>query len=120
MADLKVTNKSKQYLFKDKLPLAKKSRSRLIRESIYMLIISIVLFIISSYIPAQETIFNTFSGNLLDLYNNSILFIVNLGKIILVLLLVASKICAYVLLIGGLYRIYKVFKRKANRAIFRK
>ena len=122
MADLKIpnlNNNSKQYLFKNKLPIAKKSRSKLIKESILMIITALIIFAIGYYIPSQDLLFNGFTGNLNNIYINFILLIKYSFQVILVLLIVLTKIAAGILLIGSLYRIQRVFKKKTSRSLFR-
>ena len=68
MADLKVpnlNNKSKQYLFKNKLPIAKKSKSKLLKESILMILAGLLIFAIGYYIPSQDLLFNGFTSPVL-------------------------------------------------------
>ena len=122
MADLKIpnlNNKSKQYLFKNKLPVAKKSKSKLIKESILMIITALIIFAMGYFIPSQDLLFEAFRGNLNDIYINFLLLIKYSFQVILVLLIVLTKIVAVILLIGSLYRLLRVLKKKSPRAIFR-
>ena len=93
MADLKIPNlknKSKQYLFKNKLPIAKKSRSKLIKESILMILTALIIFAIGYYIPSQDILFKGFTGNLNNIYMYFILLIKYSFQVILVLLIVLT------------------------------
>ena len=122
MSDLKIpnlNNKSKQYLFKNKLPVAKKSRSKLIKESILMIITALIIFAMGYFIPSQDLLFEAFTGNLNDIYINFLFLIKYSFQVILVLFIVLTKIVAVILLIGSLYRLLRVLKKKAPRAIFR-
>ena len=122
MADLKVpnlNNKSKQYLFKNKLPIAKKSKSKLLKESILMILAGLLIFAIGYYIPSQDLLFNGFKSNLNNIYTNLILLIRYSFQVILVLFIVLTKISAVILFIGSIYRLHKILKKKNTRAIFR-
>ena len=122
MADLKVpnlNNKSKQYLFKNKLPIAKKSKSKLLKESILMILAGLLIFAIGYYIPSQDLLFNGFKSNLNNIYTNLILLITYSFQVILVLFIVLTKISAVILFMGSLYRLHKILKKKNKRAIFR-
>ena len=76
MTDLKVPNLNKnsdKYLFKKKLSLRRKSKSRLLRESFLMLLLSNLILVINYSIPRKKIIFDNiyinFSGLLDELYD---------------------------------------------------
>ena len=59
MTDLKVPNLNKnsdKYLFKKKLSLRRKSKSRLLRESFLMLLLSNLILVINYSIPRKKII----------------------------------------------------------------
>tara|TARA_B100000927_G_C16194427_1_gene360878 strand:+ start:208 stop:573 length:366 start_codon:yes stop_codon:yes gene_type:complete len=121
MNDLKIpnlNNKSKQYLFKNKIPLTRKPRIKLLKESFYMIVIAILIFSINYAIPGKLNLFYKFFSNL----NKSLIdFIKIIGyfyEIFLVLFILSSLFIALILLIGALYRIYKSFKRKSKKINF--
>ena len=123
MPDLKIpnlnNNNSKQYLFKNKLPISKKSKSKLLKEAILLIISALIIFAIGYYIPSQDILFTGFTSNLNNIYTNLILLIKYSFYVILVLLIVLTKISSVILLMGGLYRIQRILKKKNTRAIFR-
>ena len=66
MADLNISNlnkKSEKYIFKNKLTLKSKSKRKLIIESLYMLIISSLIFYLNYLIPNKTLIFRNLSSN---------------------------------------------------------
>ena len=126
MTDLKIpnlNNKPKNFLFRNKIPLVKKSKYKLIRESILMLILGIAILCINFYIPSQELLFDSFNNNLLNIYGNIVSIAKYSLQVILVIFLVLSKISAFILLLGSFYRIIRILKiisRKTSKAIFRR
>ena len=118
MADIiipNLNNKSKQYLFKNKLTLKKKSKSKLLKESLYMLILSALLFAINYLIPNKNQLFGDFTKNLLNMYMNFSQFLGHFFQIIIVCFLVLSSLTSLLLLFGAFYRIFKVTSRKSRK-----
>ena len=123
MADLKgpnLNNKSKQYLFKNKLPIAKKSKTKLLRETFLMLLIASIIIVINYLLPSQEALFNSFPENLLNIYTNFLLLLKYMFDVFLTILILFSRITVVVLLAGSFYRIYRILRKKSSRVIFRK
>ena len=126
MTDLKIpnlNNKPKNFLFRNKIPLVKKSKYKLMRESILMLILGIAILFINFYIPSQELLFDSFNNNLLNIYGNIVSIAKYSLQVILVIFLVLSKISAFILFLGSFYRIIRILKiisRKTSKAIFRR
>ena len=123
MADLKgsnLNNKSKQYLFKNKLPIAKKSKTKLLRETFLMLLIASIIILINYLLPSQEVLFNSFTDNLINIYTNFLLLIQYIFDVLLTILILFSRITVVILIAGSLYRIYRILRKKTSRAIFRK
>ena len=123
MADLKgsnLNNKSKQYLFKNKLPIAKKSKTKLLRETFLMLLIASIIILINYLLPSQEVLFNSFTENLINIYTNFLLLIQYIFDVLLTILILFSRITVVILIAGSLYRIYRILRKKTSRAIFRK
>ena len=123
MADLKgpnLNNKSKQYLFKNKLPIAKKSKTKLLRETFLMLLIALIIIVINYFLPSQEPLFNSFTDNLNNIYTNSLLLLKYLLDVFLTILILFSRITVVILFAGSFYRIYRILRKKTSRVIFRK
>ena len=122
MTDLKIPNLNKstnKYLFKNKLSLRKKSKSKLITESFLMLFISALIIYLNSLIPNKLLIFK----NLIDNFNklgesfiNSIYYIYEISLSIFIIL---SLFLSLAFILGAFLRIIKVVKRKTNRIQFK-
>ena len=123
MADLKgpiSNNKSKQYLFKNKVPIAKKSKSKLFREAFLLLLIASIIIALNYLLPSQEALFNSFKENLINIYTNFLLLLKYLFDVFLTILIFFSRITVVILLAGSFYRIYRILRKKTSRGIFRK
>ena len=118
MADLKIPNlnmKSDKYIFKKKLSLRRKSKRRLFAESAFLFIISLLLVYINYLIPNKtlllENLPNTFNksfGLIIELFSN-------LYSIFLVIFIFVSSFTALILMIGSIYRLIRVYKRKSRQ-----
>ena len=122
MADLKIPNlniNSNKYIFKKKLSLKRKSKRRLLIESAFMFILSILLVYINYLIPNKNQLFK----NLPITLNNSFMLIsdliLNLLDIVLVIFIIISLIIALVLFVGSLYRLVRIMKRNKKQISFR-
>jgi len=117
MADLnipKLNIKSDKYIFKKKLSLKRKTKKRLLVESAFMLILSLILLYINYLIPNK----NSLLQNLPSTLNKSFFLIIdlfsNLYTIILVIFIISSLFISLLLLIGSFYRLFRIMKRKTN------
>ncbi len=122
MADLNIPNfnmKSDKYIFKKKLSLRRKSKRRLIFESAFMFIISVLLVYINYLIPNKSLLLQ----NLPKKLNNSFVLIVdlfsNLSTIFLVIFIIFSSIITLLLLIGSFYRLIRVANRKTRQISYK-
>ena len=122
MADLNIPNfnmKSDKYIFKKKLSLRRKSKRRLITESVLLFILSFLLVYINYLIPNK----NLLLQNLPTTFNNSYILVIdlflNLFEIFLVFFIFFSYLIALILMIGSFYRLFKIYKRKAKQIIYR-
>ena len=118
MADLNIPNlniKSDKYIFKKKLNLRRKSKRRLFTESIFLFILSILLVYINYLIPNK----NLLIENLPSTFNKSFLLLIDLFsylyEIFLVIFIFVSSFIALILMIGSLYRLFRVTKRKSKQ-----
>ena len=122
MTDLKIPNLNKspnKYLFKNKLSLRRKSKSKLIKESFFMLFVSALIIYLNSLIPNKSLIFENLFNNFNKLNANLLDSILYLYEIILSIFIIFSLILALILIIGSISRIIKVSKRKTNRIQFK-
>ena len=122
MADLNIpnlNNKSDKYIFKKKLSLRRKSKRRLLTESAFLFIFSLLLIYINYLIPNKNLILK----NLPTTFNKSFLSILdlftNLYEIFLVAFIFVSSFTALILMIGSIYRILRVSKRRSKQIIYK-
>ena len=122
MADLKIPNlnmKSDKYIFKRKLGLRRKSKTRLFTESAFLFILSLLLVYLNYLIPNK----NLLLQNLPSTFNKSFLLMINLSsylyEIFLVIFIFASSITALILMIGCFYRLFRVYKRKSKQISYK-
>ena len=122
MAELNIPNlniKSDKYIFKKKLNLRRKSKRRLFTESFFLFILSVLLVYINYLIPNK----NLLLQNLPTTINKSFSLIVNLSsylyEIFLVIFIFVSSITALILMIGCLYRLIKISKRKSKQVVYK-
>ena len=122
MADLNIpnlNNKSDKYIFKKKLNLRRKSKRRLFAESFFLFILSVFLVYINYLIPNK----NLLLQNLPTTINKSFLLINNLFsllyEIFLVIFIFVSSFTALVLMVGSMYRLFKISKRKSKQVMYK-
>ena len=122
MADLNIPNlniKSDKYIFKKKLNLRRKSKRRLFTESFFFFVLSILLVYINYLIPNK----NMLLQNLPSTFNKSYLLLVDLfsyfREIFLVIYIFISSFTALILMIGSIYRLFRVSKRKSKQIIYK-
>ena len=122
MADLNIPNlniKSDKYIFKKKLNLRRKSKKRLVTESLFLFILSFLLVYINYLIPNK----NLLLQNLPSAFNKSFLLLIELFsylyEIFLVIFIFVSSFIALILMIGSFYRLFRVSKRKSKQIIYK-
>ena len=121
MSEIKIpnlNNRSRQFLFKNKLTIKRKSKKKLLSESILMLISSFILIFLNYLIPQKKILFYSFLDNIYQIYLNFLNFFKYFYQILLVIFIILTLITSTLLLIGSLYRIYKVLKRKTRKFNF--
>ena len=118
MTDLKIPNLNKnsnKFLFKNKLTLRRKSKSKLIKESFIMLLLCILIVYFNNLIPNKKLIFNNFLSNFNKLMDNILDSLSYIYEISLVIFIMASLIFALILILGSFSRIVKIIKRKTRK-----
>ena len=122
MADLNIpnlNNNSDKYIFKKKLNLRRKSKKRLLTESFFLFIFSVLLVYINYLIPNK----NLLLQNLPSTFNKSFLLLIDLFsylyEIFLVVFIFLSSFTALILMIGSFNRFFKVYKRKSKQIDFK-
>ncbi len=117
MADLKIPNldrNTNKYIFKKKLSLRRKSKKRLFMESVLMFSFSLFLVYINFLIPNKSMLLQNLSTTLNRSFNLFIDLFSNISEIFLVIFILISYFISLVLLIGSIYRIIKITKRKTK------
>ncbi len=122
MADLNIPNlniKSDKYIFKKKLNLRRKSKSRLLTESFFLFILSALLVYINYLIPNK----NLLLKNLPSTFNKSFLLLLDLFshlyEIFLVIFIFVSSFTILILMIGFLNRLFRISKRKSKQIVYK-
>ena len=122
MADLNIPNlniKSDKYIFKKKLNLRRKSKTRLFTESFFLFILSILLVYINYLIPNKNLLLQKLPLTL----NKSFLLLVDLFsylyEIFLVIFIFVSSFTALILIVGSFYRLFKVSRRKSKQISYK-
>ena len=122
MADLNIPNlnfKSDKYIFKKKLSLRRKSKRRLFTESFFLFILSVLLVYINYLIPNK----NLLLQKLPSTFNKSFLLLIDLFSylydIFLVFFIFVSSFTALILMIGSIYRLIRISKRRSKQIIFK-
>ena len=113
-----IKNKSRQYLFKNKLKIRRKSKSELIKESFLMMIFGLFLLVINYLIPSKNELFNSFTGNFFDIFRNVIAILYHSLEIVIVLLISFSILLSLFLIVGSINRIVKVILPKSRKISF--
>ena len=122
MADLNIPNlnmKSDKYIFKKKLSLRRKSKRRLLTESIFLFIVSLLLVYINYLIPNKSLLLQ----NLPRTFNKTLILMTNLFsnfyEMFLLVFIFVSYLTALILIIGSFYRLHRVLKRKSKQIIYK-
>ena len=122
MADLNIPNlniNSDKYIFKKKLNLRRKSKKRLCTESFFLFIFSVLLFYINYLIPNK----NLLLQNLPTTLNKTFFLLIDLFsyvyEIFLVIFIFVSSFTVLILIIGSIYRLFRVIKRKSKQIIYK-
>ena len=118
MSELKIpnlNNRSRQYLFKNKLTIKRKSKMKLLSESLFMFISASVLICINYLIPQKKVLINSFNDNIYQIYLNFLNFFNYFYKVLLVITIFVTLIFAVFLLIGATYRLYRTIIRNTKR-----
>ena len=112
-------NKSRQYLFKNKLKIRRKSKGQLILESFLMMIFGMLLLLINYLIPQKKELFDSFIGNIFNIFRNFLEIVFHSLEIIIVLLIIFTFLLSLFLIVGSINRVIKVILRKSRKIIFR-
>ena len=122
MVDLNISNlniKSDKNIFKKKLNLRRKSKRRLFTESLILFILSVLLVYVNYLIPNKNLLLQILPST----FNKSLLLLIDLFsylyEIFLVIFIFVSSFTALILMIGCIYRLFKISKRKSKQIIYK-
>ena len=115
----KIKNKSKQYLFKNKLSKRYKSKRELIKESFLMMISGLFLLLINYLIPQKIELFYSFNKNMFNIIRNLFEIISSSFEVLIVLIISSTLIVSIILIAGSISRIIKVILPKSKKFRFR-
>ena len=122
MADFKIpnlNNNSDKYIFKKNSNFKRKSNKRLFTESILMFIMSILLVYLNHLIPNKVSLLQ----NLPVILNKSFLLLIDIFSVFYELFLLSfifiSWFIALILMIGSVYRLFRVSKRNYKKNIYK-
>ena len=122
MADLKIPNlniKSDKYIFKKKLNLRRKSKRRLFTESFLLFILSVLLLYINYLIPNKNLLLKNLPTTFNKSFSSIIDLLSNLYEILLVIFIFVSSFVALILMIGSIYRLLRVSKRRSKQITYK-
>ena len=111
----KIKNKSKQYLFKNKLNKKGKSKRELIKESFFMMICGLFFLLINYLIPQKMELFNSFKKNVLEAISNIIEIFFYSLDIFIVLYICFTLLLSIFLITGSINRVVKVILPKSRK-----
>ena len=114
-----IKRKSRQYLFKNKLNKRGKSKKDLIKESSFMMIVGLFLFLINYFISQKIELFSSFKNNVISILNNLLEIFSYLLEILIVLLICFSFLTSLFLIAGSINRIVKLLFPRSRKIWFR-
>ena len=83
-----------------------------------MIIVSLLIFFINSFIPSKEKLFKSFFVNLIEIYNVLKDLLTYVSEVLIVLFLLFSWALASILIVGSLYRIYRIIRKKRKNFMY--
>ena len=110
-----IKNKSRQYLFKNKLKIRRKSRGELIKESFLMMIFALLLLLTNYFIPQKIELFNSFIGNIFGIFRNILEILSHSLEILIVLFVCSTFLMSIILIAGSLNRLVKVLLPRSRK-----
>ena len=110
-----IKNRSKQYLFKNKLNIRRKSKKELLMESLIMMIFSLFLLFINYLIPQKIELFKSFNNNIIGIFSNLLEILSYSLEILIVLLICFTLLLSLFLIVGSINRIFKVIYYKSKK-----
>ncbi len=115
----RVKNNTRQYLFKNKLNIRRKSKRVLLKESFFMMLFGWCLLLINYFIPQKNELFITFKKNIFDIFSNLLEILFYSLEILIVLLISFSILLSLFLIVGSINRLIKVMLYKTRKISIR-
>ena len=115
----RIRNRSKQFLFKNKVNTRYKSKGELIKESSLMMIFGFFLLLINYFIPKKIELFNSFNRNIAEILKNLLEILFYSLEVLIVLLISFLLITSLFLFLGSIIRLIKVIHPKSRKVIIR-
>ena len=116
----RLKNKSRQYLFKNKLNFRRKSKRELIKESFLMMIFGSFLLLINYFIPQKIILFYSLKKNIFEIFSNILEILFYSFEILLVFLISFTILLSLFLITGSIIRIIKAILTKSKKNSIRK
>tara|TARA_Y100000589_G_C26626569_1_gene416323 strand:- start:163 stop:516 length:354 start_codon:yes stop_codon:yes gene_type:complete len=107
--------KSKQFLFKNKLNIRRKSKKKLLKESFLMMILGFFLLLINYLIPRKMILIKSFNQNVFEILKNLMEICSYFFEILIVVLIFFSLLISIFLIFGSFNRILKVFSKRSQK-----
>ena len=111
--------KSEKYIFTKNLSLKRKTKRRLFIESLFMFFSRLFLVYINYLIPNKNFLIQNLPNALSKSFSLLIDLFLNLYEVLLLIIIIVSWIIALILLIGSLYRVLRILKRKSKKIIYK-
>ena len=122
MAEINIPNlkfKSDKYIFKKKLNLRRKSKRRLFTEAFFLLFLSVLLVYINYLIPNKYLLLQNLPTLLNKSFTLTIELFSNLFGIFLAIFIFVISLIALILMIGSIYRLFRIVKRNSKKIIYK-
>jgi len=110
-----ITNKTRKYLFKNKLNLRRKSKRQLIKESFLMMFFSAFFLLINYLIPDKLELFNSFKNNVLDIFRKILEILFISMDVLIVLFISFTILLSLFLIVGSINRLIKLIVPKSRK-----
>ena len=122
MSDLnipKLNMNSEKYIFKKKLGLKRKSKRKLLIESVLMFLLSLFFICINYLIPNKNLMLQNLPLNLNKSFILLIELFLSIYEILLLIFIFVTSLIALILMIGSFYRLIRAIKRKSKNIVYK-
>ena len=110
-----ITNKTRKYLFKNKLNMRRKSKRQLINESFLMMFFGAFFLLINYFIPEKLKLFNSFKNNIFDIFRKMLEILLISMDILIVLFIIFTILLSLFLIVGSINRLIKLIVPKSRK-----